>query len=132
MKKILIIFGVLFGFLIVGAITATALFFGDNVSINTSRIEINGNVDLSIGYLKGNHEVDVIEVTEEGSISIPYEATVQEGQLTLLVKHSGKVVWEKVISPADKGNIEFSGAKGTYYIQISTEEAKNIDMEISF
>ncbi len=130
-KRVILIIGILLGLFMVGMF-ASVFFFGDNIAINASKTTINGEVNLSIGSLKGYHEVETFEINEipKGTITIPYEASVEEGEYIIYVEHSGETIWEDKISSSKSGVIKFEGEKGTYDISVYTEEAKKIKLNI--
>lgn len=129
-KKVIIILGIIFGVFTIGMITAS-FFFADNKAINTSKTTINGDVRLSIGSLKGSHNVESFEIAENGTVSVPYKASVGDGEFLMYVKDSEKTVWKDEITSFKNGVIEFQAEKGTYDINIYTEEAKKIKLNIS-
>lgn len=111
---------------------AGAMFlFADNVAINASKSMSNGNVEVSIGTLKGSYEVAEYDVTSGGILSIPYEAAVAEGIVSLTVEKGNEVLWKENIPASGEGNIEFQAEPGTYDIIIVTEEAKDVFIELS-
>ncbi|OAS16394.1 hypothetical protein [Paenibacillus oryzisoli] len=101
-----------------------------NVSTFTSKSNVNGNIKLTIGTLKGTYVVHDFNIKTDGEIGIPYESTVETGTVTLRVMKSNLVQWEKVISPSSTGLIEFDGVKGSYSIQLATDEAKKISVKL--
>jgi hypothetical protein len=121
----------------VTAIKLIVAFGGDmvvsshNVSTFTSKSNVNGNVKLTIGTLKGTYKVHEYTIKTDGKVSIPYESTVGSGTVTLQVMNKNLVQWEKVISPANSGLIEFDGVKGSYSVQLVTEEAKKISVKLN-
>ena len=131
-KKVIIIVGILVGLATV-AIGVFAFVFGENVAINTNKTTINGEVKMTIGSLKGEQEVESFEINEatNGTVSIPYKASVGEGELVLEVERSDETVWEEKLSSNNSGVIEFEGTKGTYHITLHTEEAKDITLNVS-
>lgn len=129
-KRVILILGLLFGLFTVGMF-AVALLFGDNVSIGTSKSVINGEVKLSIGSLKGYYDVESFDVTEKRTVSIPFKASVGEGNFYMFVEDSKDTVWEEQITDAKNGAIEFLGERGTYNIGIYTDEAKKIKLKLS-
>jgi hypothetical protein len=74
-------------------IFASAFLFGDNLAINAIKTTNNGEVKLSIGSLKGSYDVETVNITKtsQGTIVIPYEASNDEGDLFLVVKHLMKL-----------------------------------------
>jgi len=108
-------------------------FFGDHVVINMNKTTTNGEVNLSIGSLKGNHEVETFEINEtvNGTMTIPFEASVEEGEYTIYVEHSDDEIWEDTISSAKSGVIRFKGKKGLYTISVYTDEAKKVNLSLS-
>ncbi|KEF35929.1 hypothetical protein M670_04902 [Schinkia azotoformans MEV2011] len=129
-KRVILILGLVFGLFTVGMF-AVALLFGDNVSIGTSKSVINGEVKLSIGSLKGYHDVESFDVTKNRTVSIPYIASVGEGSFYMYVEGSKDTVWEDEITDSKNEVIEFPGEIGTYTIGIYTEEAKKIKINLS-
>jgi hypothetical protein len=134
-KRVIISFAI---FLIaVIAIKLIVAFGGDmvvsshNVSTFTSKSNVNGNVKLTIGTLKGTYKVHEYTIKTTGKVSIPYESTVGSGTVTLQVVNMNLVQWEKVISPSSSGLIEFNGVNGSYSIQLVTEEAKKISVKLN-
>ncbi|APH04956.1 hypothetical protein [Bacillus weihaiensis] len=106
---------------------------GGNVSINASKTYVDGDVSVSIGSLKGNHEVEVLDVTRGGLFSIPYDASVKEGTFTLLIVSADdqdKPVWSEEISATKNDVMEFEVDEGEYKILLETEEAKNITLNV--
>ncbi len=126
-------FFIIFGIVIMVSIFTTIFLLSENVAVNTSKNTKDGNVQLSIGSLKGEYDVKTLTLDQEpeGKVAIPYEATVEEGTLVLTVDDSDGIVWEKEVSPSTVGSIEFEGSKGTYNISIYTEEAKNVKLNLS-
>ncbi|RFU68667.1 hypothetical protein [Bacillus sp. V59.32b] len=98
--RLLLIIGILLGLLMVGVITV-AMLFGENVVMNANKKITNGNLHLSIGSLKGHYEVEAFETSDDGIVSIPYEATIGDGDVSLAIKRSDDMVWEKTVSPSD-------------------------------
>lgn len=134
-KRLFIVAGV-FGFIMICLVVVTVVLtflFSDNLNlaVNASKTIENGNIELSIGKLKGNYELADFEVYGAGLILIPYQATVGEGTISLLVKKDSEIFWEESISVSGQGNIEFQSDVGMYDIEISTEEASDIRVEIS-
>ncbi|MGO4500693.1 hypothetical protein AB4114_33015 [Paenibacillus sp. 2RAB27] len=127
-----------FAFFIIAVIAVKLImaFGGDmvvshNVSTFTSKSNVNGNVNLTIGTLKGTYKVHEYTIKTAGKVSIPYESTVESGNVTLQVVNKNLVQWEKVISPSSSGLIEFNGVSGSYSIQLVTEEAKKISVKLN-
>ena len=114
-------------------IFAAAFLFGDNLAINAIKTTNNGEVKLSIGSLKGSYDIETINImeTSQGTIVIPYEASNDEGDLFLIVKHSNEIIWNNVVSPSSEGVIEIEREKGDYEISVYTEESKNVKVNIS-
>lgn len=138
MNKRLMLFIISFAIFILAVTTIKLItaFGGDfvvnhNVSTFTSKSNVNGNIKVSIGTLKGTYEIENFNIKTAGKISIPYEFTVETGTVTLQVIKSNMVMWEKVISPSTTGLIELEGVKGKYSISLLTEEAKKINMKLS-
>ncbi|KGP71274.1 hypothetical protein [Pontibacillus yanchengensis] len=129
-KKVIILLSVLFG-LITIVIVTTSFFFADNVAINLNKTTTNGDVKLSIGSLQGSHTVETYEITQEGTVTIPYEASVGKGKFFMSVEQSDTTIWEDQITGSKTGVIEFQGEKDSYYISIRTEEAKKIKLNLS-
>ncbi len=115
------------------AIFAVALLFGDNIAINAVKTTNNGEVELSIGSLKGSYDIDTVNITKtsQEKILIPYEASNDEGDLFLVVKQSNETIWNNVVSPSSVGVIELEGEKGDYEISVYSEESKNVKVNIS-
>ncbi|CAN7677507.1 hypothetical protein [Paenibacillus sp. LjRoot56] len=135
LKRVILSFAI---FLIaVIAIKLIVAFGGDmvvtshNVSTFTSKSNVNGNVKLTIGSLKGTYAVENFTIKTAEKVSIPYESTVGSGTVTLQVVNKNLVQWEKIISPANSGLIEFDGEKGSYSVQLVTEEAKKISVKLN-
>ncbi|WP_078427246.1 hypothetical protein [Alkalihalobacterium alkalinitrilicum] len=116
--------------LIIVVFIGASLLFSDNLVINASKSIVNGNVQVSIGSLKGSYSVDEVRIIEEGMVVIPYRTTIDEGDVLLIVEHGDKVLWKKEVSPFSQGLIEFYGEKERYNIQLYTEKAKGINVEI--
>ncbi|WP_175637905.1 hypothetical protein [Metabacillus schmidteae] len=135
-KRVIIILGIVLGGTI-GLFTVITLvvtfIFGDNVVINMNKTTTNGEVNVSIGSLKGNHEVETFEINEtvNGTMTIPFEASVEEGEYTIYVEHSDEKIWEDTISSVKNGVIRFDGKKGIYTISVYTDEAKKIKLSLS-
>ncbi|MCY7979946.1 hypothetical protein [Bacillus inaquosorum] len=104
---------------------------GTNSALMVSKTEINDDVQLSIGTLRGEYEVSDFTVSESGGISIPYEAKVKDGKYMLVVKKSDEEVWRQEVMASEQGSIEFTGDKGHYKICIQTEEAKDVSVHLS-
>ncbi|PIB63281.1 hypothetical protein, partial [Pseudomonas sp. 2995-1] len=81
--------------------------------------------------LKGDYHIAGFDVEGNGLVLIPYEATVDTGDITLYVVKDSNVLWEKTITQESEGFMEFEGEVGTYDIGIVTEEADDIFIEIS-
>lgn len=104
---------------------------GTSVAVSTVKTEINGKLSLKIGSLKGNYKVDDFSVAEAGPVSIPYEASSEEGSFILKVSHDDETVWEKTVTSKETGNIEFEAIKERYKITIETESAKKLVIKLS-
>ncbi|WP_205165520.1 hypothetical protein [Alteribacter salitolerans] len=128
-KKMLVAGGSVIAVLIIGT-TATTFFFADNVSVNATRTATSEGYQLSVGSLKGNYQVADFDVSTEGVVVIPYQASVGEGSMTLYVERGGRIIWEKTILSSWGGNIEFHGEPGTYDIKVKTEEAKDVNVKL--
>ncbi|MBU7594171.1 hypothetical protein [Metabacillus halosaccharovorans] len=135
-KRVFIILGIVLGGMI-GLFTVITLvvtfFLGDNVVINMNKTTTNGEVNVSIDSLKGNHEVETFEINEtvNGTMTIPFEASVEEGEYTIYVEHSDEKIWEDTISSEKNGVIRFKGKKGIYTISVYTDEAKKVKLSLS-
>ncbi|WP_088103914.1 hypothetical protein [Halalkalibacter urbisdiaboli] len=119
-----------FGFVII-CFVGLMVFLSDNVAINANKSISNGNVQLSIDKLKGNYQVAEFDVNGEGMISLPYKASVSEGDIVIFVERESEVLWEESISTSGQGNIQFHSEVGTYDIQVVTEEANDVFVELS-
>ncbi|WP_216827540.1 hypothetical protein [Alkalihalobacterium elongatum] len=108
----------------------STLLLADNLAINASKTQVNGNVLVSIGSLKGSYSIDEVRIIEEGMVGIPYRTNVGEGDLLLTVQHVGEIMWEKQVSPHDEGMIQFYGEEGRYSINLYTEKAEDIVVEV--
>ncbi|WLR41835.1 hypothetical protein LC087_13420 [Bacillus carboniphilus] len=135
-KRLIIIFGSFFLFITLstGAIFASVFFFGENVAMNVSKTSINGDVKLTIGSLKGHSSVESFHFQEkpQSVVVIPYEASVKEGDVVIYLEHSGNVIWERKIDSSRSGEITFEGEIGDYEVGVYAEEAKNINLNLSF
>ncbi|MBU9711470.1 hypothetical protein [Evansella tamaricis] len=128
-KGLLIAAG-LFSFIVI-CFVGIMLFFSDNVAINATKSTSNGKVQLSIDKLKGTYQVAEFDVMEEGIILIPYQATVGEGTISLLVEKESEILWEESISLSEQGSIQFRSEIGTYEIHVFAEEASHIFVEVN-
>lgn len=71
-------------------------------------------------------------ISQPEKVSIPYDASAQQGDITLFVINSNQTtLWVKNINQSEKGNIEFNAEVGDYEIKASTKEAKKIDIKLS-
>jgi hypothetical protein len=131
-RKQIFIFAMAF---IVGCIlivTVLSFFSKDaNVVFNSRKTNINGDIHLTVGSLKGSYTIEQFSIGQSEKVSIPYEASTQQGGITLLVKDSSQtIVWVRNILLADKGNIEFIAEAENYVIEVSTTEAKKIEIKL--
>jgi hypothetical protein len=130
-RLLFIMIGSIIGLTIVGF---TYLFLNSgNVAMVVNKVVTNGDIKLSIGSLKGYHTVESFMLEEsEGYLEIPYEASVEEGEITLIVEKSvgNEIVWEKDISTKKSGLIVFDISEGDYDIRIYTEKAKNVKLKL--
>ncbi|WP_201007026.1 hypothetical protein [Paenibacillus glycanilyticus] len=104
---------------------------GTNVAVSTVKTEINGKLSLKIGSLKGTYKVDDFSVAEAGSVSIPYEASSEEGTFILKVSHDDETVWEKTVASKETGSIDFEAVQERYQITVETESAKKLVIKLS-
>ncbi|MCM3630829.1 hypothetical protein M3194_26185 [Paenibacillus glycanilyticus] len=102
-----------------------------NVAVSTVKTEMNGKLSLKIGSLKGSYDVDDFSVSDAGPISIPFEASTEEGTFTIKVSSNDEIVWEKTVSEPATGAIAFDGVKGHYEITVETESAKKLVLKLS-
>ena len=115
-----------------GVLVMAIFLFDDNALFSVSKVERNGTIELSIGALTGDYEVDHFELENATKVVIPYTATtIKEGEFSLVVEDSDKVIVEKVISKADEGTIEFDAEARDYYVKVYTENVKDVEMELS-
>ncbi|MBU9723556.1 MULTISPECIES: hypothetical protein [Bacillaceae] len=128
-KRLLIIGGI-FGFIIIG-FTAVVFIFADNMVINESRVVHNGNLQVSIGKLKGDYHLTDFTVEGEGLLLIPYTVEVGTGEVALYMERNNEVLWEKFVEGLAEGFIEIQAELGTYNIGIVTDEADNIVIQLS-
>ncbi|WP_407271382.1 hypothetical protein [Radiobacillus sp. PE A8.2] len=128
--RLFLIIGTLIGILLIGATLVNVLLEKDGQAKDVTENITETGIQLSIGSLQGDYSIE-IELNKEGPISLPYEALILEGEVSMLMESSEEVVWRKTISPLSKGNIEFNATPGNYKIIISAEEeAKNIKVGI--
>jgi hypothetical protein len=131
-KRIFIfVIAFLIGFILI--VTVLIFFSKDaNVVFNSQITNNNGDIHLTVGSLKGSYSVEQFTISQAEKVSIPYEASAQQGGITLLVKDSSQtIVWAKIIHLSDKGNIEFNAEAEDYVIEVSTTEAKKIEIKLS-
>jgi hypothetical protein len=120
------------GFILI--VTAALSFFSKdaNIVFNSRRTDINGEIHLTVGSLKGYYDVEQFTVTKPEKISIPYDASAQLGEIALLVIDSNQtIVWAENITQSGKGIIEYNAKAGDYIIKVSTKEAKKIEIKLS-
>jgi hypothetical protein len=131
-KKFKIIFGLIVGLFLVVCFTIALLFGERSVAINTSQKITYREVNLSIGSLEGKYDVIDFTIYQQGTVSIPYEAQVDEGKYNIYVKNDdNKIIWKDEVTSAKKGEIELQGKKWSVYtISIHTKSAKNIKFNI--
>lgn len=130
-KRFLMIGTLSFGTLII-AFTLIMFFFADNMAMNASKSVSGNTLNLSIGSLKGSYHIEDLEVFEDGLVVLSYDATVEEGEFSLLVKRTGEIEWEETVSSTHNGTIEFMAEKGVYKLSLFTNHAKQINVTISF
>ncbi|WP_026690905.1 hypothetical protein [Alteribacter aurantiacus] len=114
-----------------GVIGATFL-FAENLAVNVSKTVYQGNLEVSIGSLKGEYLVDDPSIIQEGAVVIPYQASVGDGSFTLVVERADEIVWEEDIIGASEGFIEFVGEESSYDIRIYTEQAKEVLVNLTY
>ncbi len=128
--KLLLITVAIFGSVII-CITVFMFLFADNVAINATKTQSNGEIQVSIGKLKGSYEAAQFQVDQGGMIAIPYQATIGDGTYSLVMKRGNEILWEETISGQSHGMIEVIVTQGSYHIQIITEEATDISVRLS-
>ena len=117
--------------MLMGVLVTTILLFDDNALYSVSEVERNGTIELSIGALTGDYEVDHFELENATKVVIPYTTTIKEGEFSLVVEDSDKVIVEKIISEADEGMIEFDAEARDYYVTVYGENVKDAELELS-
>ncbi|MED1602074.1 hypothetical protein [Alkalihalophilus marmarensis] len=112
--------------------------FSDNVVMNVSNTNVNGEIELSIGSVKGTYEVEAFQIEAfqlEESINdvalLPYEAFVREGSFLLFLEHNGEMIWSEEVSGNHSGEMAIELREGTYRIKLESEEAKGIVINLS-
>lgn len=107
--------------------------FSDNVVTNVSNTNVNGEIELSIGSVKGIYEIEAFQLEE--SINdvalLPYEAFVREGSFLLFLEHNGEMIWSEEVSGNHSGEMAIELREGTYRIKLESKEAKGIVINLS-
>ncbi|WP_226669742.1 hypothetical protein [Metabacillus litoralis] len=120
-------------FVLFTTLVITLFLFGNQVAVNVNKTTVNGDIELSIGSLKGDYQIETFELSEpqEETIVIPFQLNVEEGEVTLYIKHQNETVWEKTYVSSEEETIEFIGVKGVYEVGFTTESASNIQLNLS-
>ncbi|WP_368505838.1 hypothetical protein AB3N04_09745 [Alkalihalophilus sp. As8PL] len=108
--------------------------FSNNVVTNVSQTNVNGQVELSIGSLRGLYEVESfnLEGATNDLVTLPYVASVKEGSFVLFVeRNDGETVWSEEVFADHSGEMVIEQKEGTYRIKIEAEEAKGINVALS-
>ncbi|UTR14044.1 hypothetical protein MM221_15730 [Salipaludibacillus sp. LMS25] len=121
------------GFIVIfGGIIVSLLLFADNVTYNYSKAVVNGQLEVTIGTLKGSTEIEDIQVYQSSLVSIPFEGAVSEGTADLIVKDEDDVImWEADLASSQENEITFQAQADTMYvILLQTEEAKELHLTL--
>lgn len=127
-----------FSMMIIGSVLLTVslilitFFTSDSTASHIKTKTTEEELEVSIGELKGYYDIGSfdIESTENTQVQVPYRVTYNEGPVYLMVEKDGTKVWEKKLSPLEKGTINLPSEKGIYDIIIFSEKAKSIKVRL--